>query len=691
MSAKPPAWDSEHHGIEGPARGSAAPSSFPGHLRPAMTMADLDLETIYWLSEDLREGFALFDPEDRLVVANAEYLRLHDTVADILRPGLTFEEMIRAMVRRGAVCDATGHEEAFIAARLQQHRTPTGPVLRRLADGRAYIIKETRLRDGAVVSRENDVTELVAAKEALRESEERFKTLAAIASDWFWETDAQHRLTSMTESQPLVVGTVQGILGRTRWDIVGGDPVNDPHWGKHKADMDAHRPFKDFQYSFVPPTGMSTHFRVSGSAVFNKAGLAIGYRTTPNDDGGRRHFSVNGVPVFDRLGRFTGYRGTSREITNEILTERRAAVAHQRLLDAIEAMPESVLLCDAEDRIVLCNSATYTRLPWCKTLLEPGMKFEDVLRDIAFTGAVGTARGREESWIRETLQRHRQAEGRRRYRRTDGRWVEITERKTADGGTMVIRADITEEKQAELEREAALTQAREESRAKSTFMANVTHELRTPTSTIARSVERLLDGPDATAMTPAQKEAVLAIGEAAAQTLRLADDVLHIARIQARKLSLTPADIDIAVLLRECCSEAAEAGCGISQEISSDLGLVHADAEAMRWLLRTLIDNARRAEPAGGQVRMTARVAAGKIEIAVHDDGAAIGEADIDILMRPFDSTAAEAASARVKGAGLGMALASALAGEVGGILSITRPPEGGTQVVLHLPRALPA
>jgi signal transduction histidine kinase len=319
------------------------------------------------------------------------------------------------------------------------------------------------------------------------------------------------------------------------------------------------------------------------------------------------------------------------------------------------------------------------------------MKFEDVLRDIAFTGAVGTARGREESWIRETLQRHRLADGRRRYRRTDGRWVEITERKTADGGTMVIRADITEEKQAELEREAALTQVREESRAKSTFMANVTHELRTPTGAIARSVDRLLNGPDATAMTPAQKEAVLAIGEAAAQTLRLADDVLHIARIQARKLSLTPADIDIAVLLSECGAEAAEAGCGITQEIAPDLGLVHADAEAVRWLLRTLIDNARRAEPAGGQVRVTARVAAGKIEIGVHDDGAAIGEADIDILMRPFDSTAAEAASARVKGAGLGMALASALAGEVGGILSITRPPEGGTQVVLHLPCAPPA
>ena len=469
-------------------------SSFVPSSRRAMTMSDLDIETIQWLSDDLREGFALYDPEDRLVVANPEYMRLHNAVADILKPGLTFETMIREMVRRGLVSDAIGNEEAFLAARMQQHRNPLGPVLRRLADGRAYIIKETRLRDGTIICRENDVTELVSAKEALHESEERFKTLAKIASDWFWETDAQHRLTAMTESQHLAVGTLQGILGRTRWEMVGADPVNDPHWAKHKADLDAHRPFKDFHYTYVPSTGMSTHFRVSGSAVFNKAGLAIGYRTTPKDDGGRRHFSVSGMPVFDRSGRFTGYRGTSREITKEILTERRAALAHQRLLDAIEAMPESVLLCDAEDRVVLCNSATYTRLPWCKTLIEPGMKFEDLLRDIAFTGKVAEARGCEEAWIRENLERHRAADGARQYRHTDGRWVEITERKTADGGTVVIRADITEKKQQELEREAALTQTREENRAKSTLMATVTHELRTPVNTVMRMVEKLRRG-----------------------------------------------------------------------------------------------------------------------------------------------------------------------------------------------------
>ncbi|MGH6618010.1 MAG: PAS-domain containing protein, partial [Alphaproteobacteria bacterium] len=250
--------------------------SFGSSSRRAMGIADLDIETIQWLSDDLKEGFALFDADDRLVVANPEYIRLHDAVADILKPGMTFETLLRTMFARGALHGAAEDEEAFVANRLRQHRNPVGPLLRRLADGRAFIIKETRLRDGSVICRENDVTELVAAKEALHESEERFKALAEIASDWFWESDEQHRFTSLTMSQPLALGTLQGVLGRTRWDLVGADPVNDPHWGQHKADLDAHRPFKDFHYSFVPPTGMSQHFRVSGSAVFNKAGLAIG-------------------------------------------------------------------------------------------------------------------------------------------------------------------------------------------------------------------------------------------------------------------------------------------------------------------------------------------------------------------------------------------------------------------------------
>jgi signal transduction histidine kinase len=675
--------------------GSAAPSENPSFLKSssrALTIADLDIGTIQWLSDDLKEGFALFDPEDRLVVANPEYIRLHDSVADILKPGLKFETLVRTMLARGTVHDLSGSEDDFVANRLRQHRNPVGPVLRRLADGSAFIIKETRLSDGSVICRENDVTELVAAKEALHESEERFRTLAEVASDWFWETDDQHRFTSISLQRPLFSNSPQSVIGQTRWEVVGADPTNDPHWAQHKADLDAHRAFKDFHFSFVPVTGMSQHYRVSGSAVFNKAGLAIGYRSMPKDDGGRRHFSVSGVPIYDRAGRFAGYRGTSREITKEILIERRAAVAHQRLLDAIEAMPESIILCDAEDRIVLCNSATYTRLPWCKTLLEPGMKFEDVLRDMAFTGVVGAARGREEEWIRENLERHLAAAGRREYRRTDGRWVAITERKTADGGTVVIRADVTEDKQKELALEAALTQAREENRAHSTFTAHLTHALRAPIHQMRLMAKKLLTG--AGKAPELQKEAGRYINQAADQVLRLADDALDISRIQVRKFALNPRDIDIAKVLRDCCKEASKSaaeGPAIRIASARDLGRVHVDETAIRRLLLSIIGNACRAEPGQGQIKVTAVAADHHVEIGVHDNGAAPTEADMLMLMKPFDHDTATAASAGPAASGFGLAIASALADEIGGILSVTFPPEGGTRVVLTLRRARPA
>lgn len=660
----------------------------------AMTIADLDIDTIQWLSDDLNEGFALYDPEDRLVVANAEYGRLHATVRDILKPGMKFADMIRMLVVRGTVEVPVGTEEAFIAERVAHHRNPEGTIFRRLADGTAYIIKEIRLADGSIICRENDVTEILTAREALQESEERFKALAEIASDWFWESDAQHRITSTTIPERFGMGRVEEMIGQTRWENAGADPINDPHWAQHKADMDAHRPFRDFCYSFVPPTGMSTHFRVSGSAVFNKSGLAIGYRSMPSDDGGRRHFSVSGIPVFDRDGKFTGYRGTSREVTKEILTERRAAAAHQRLLDAIEALPESFVLCDAEDRIVLCNSATYTRLPWCKTLLEPGMKYEDALREIALSGAAAGVRGREEEWVRQNLERHREGAGQRLYRRSDGRWVQITERKTADGGTVVIRADVTEEKQAEIQREAALTQVREENRAKSTFMANFSHELRAPVTQIAHLARKVLNSRGKTKLSPSQRKSAEAIEHAAEQTLRLVNDALDISRIQVGKYALEPTDIDVANLIADCCadvtSNAGKNGRSIELDIAPDIGSVHADEPAMRHLLLSIIGNAWGDNAGKSPVHVSAALDGEMIEIGILDPDGELSEADLDILMRPFGEIGEQTSSAQTRNFGIGWAISGALAREIGAILSVAAPAEGGTRVVLTMPRSAP-
>ncbi len=105
------------------------------------------------------------------------------------------EDLLRANVKRGMIVEAAGREEEFIRERVQQHRNPKGPVLRRFANGVWYLIKETRTPEGGIALTFIDITELKRAEEKLRASEQRFKDVAEAASDWFWEMDENLRFT----------------------------------------------------------------------------------------------------------------------------------------------------------------------------------------------------------------------------------------------------------------------------------------------------------------------------------------------------------------------------------------------------------------------------------------------------------------------------------------------------------------
>jgi len=114
--------------------------------------------------------------------------------------------------------------------------------------------------------------------EALRESEERFRTLVQFSFDVYWETDAQHRFIRQEFAETLAEAPVSEI-GKTRWEVPYLEPDAEG-WRQHRETLDAHLPFRDFELA----------------------------RPTP--DGGKRYVSVSGLPVFDKTGRFTGYRGS---------------------------------------------------------------------------------------------------------------------------------------------------------------------------------------------------------------------------------------------------------------------------------------------------------------------------------------------------------------------------------------------
>jgi len=119
--------------------------------------------------EALPEGFALYDPDDRLVACNEHYREIYPAKAEAITLGARFEDLLRIGIARGQYPQAEGREEAWIAERLHRHRNPGPPLIQELPGDRWLRIDERRTRDGGVAGVRTDVTEMVRRERALTE------------------------------------------------------------------------------------------------------------------------------------------------------------------------------------------------------------------------------------------------------------------------------------------------------------------------------------------------------------------------------------------------------------------------------------------------------------------------------------------------------------------------------------------
>ncbi len=116
----------------------------------------------------------------------------------------------------------------------------------------------------------------------LEASDVRLRSVLDLSHDSYWEQDEQHRFTFLSEALERRVGAPQSFLGKTRWELhpTGATPEQ---WAAHRAVIDAHLPFRDFEYLVTSQGFGAFHVSVSGDPVFSHDGSFKGYRGVVSD------------------------------------------------------------------------------------------------------------------------------------------------------------------------------------------------------------------------------------------------------------------------------------------------------------------------------------------------------------------------------------------------------------------------
>jgi PAS domain S-box-containing protein len=270
--------------------------------------------------------------------------------------------------------------------------------------------------------------------DALRDSEGRLRNFAELASDWFWEQDAELRFAKIGFGSPLHHGDDRSYVGGRRWEL--NDTSREPEkWEKHRHDVQSRQKFLDFRY--------------------DRVGV----------DGQVHHVSISGMPAYDGAGAFAGYRGIGRDITAQIEAEQelhrakdRAEQAEALLRDAVDSISEGFVIFDHEDRFVMCNEAYRQIYSEGAALMVPGAYFEDIVRHVRSKGG-GNAdwRRNEAEGLAIRLRHRRDADGAMEHRLDNGSWILVTDRRMKNGGIAGLRINITNLKQTK----AALYQSEE--------------------------------------------------------------------------------------------------------------------------------------------------------------------------------------------------------------------------------------
>jgi len=369
-------------------------------------------------------------------------------------------------------------------------------------------------------------------------------------------------------------------------------------------------------------------------------------------DGKPPHFPHAGVRDIDAL--IAALREMHQELTrrfDELRREREESAA------LVEAMVEGVLAADGRGRILTANSAARRLL---------GFESGEELPNLTQLFHPKSAREVVDAALRGDVVAERELD-------LDDRVLLASARPLATGGMVLVLHDVTALRRLELVRRD--------------FVANVSHELKTPLTSIAGYAETLAsETPDAET-TRRFTEVILANSH---RMQRLVDDLLDLSRIESGGWNPKPEPQDISEVAGEVldlfAGRAAEIGVLCVEEVAADATTIKLDPQALRQVLSNLVDNALRYTPRGGRITVASRREGDEVVLEVQDTGAGIPSEHLPRLFERFyrvDPSRSRAAG----GTGLGLAIVKHLIEAHGGVCDALSTLGVGTTIRCRIPQ----
>jgi PAS domain S-box-containing protein len=365
----------------------------------------------------------------------------------------------------------------------------------------------------------------------------------------------------------------------------------------------------------------------------------------------------------DEIQSLVALAGTaSASVANADLYQR-VAEEKERSEAILANIADGIVAVDREERIVLWNAMAeqITGVPASEAL---GRRVPEVLqRDLAGDSdqpagerPVRIFRGGKEVWLSLTYA------------------VMLDPAETVAGRVFAFR-DVSNERMVE--------------QMKSDFVATVSHELRTPLTSIYGFAETLMRAD----VEFSESERTTFLGYIASESerlIRIVDDLLNVARLEAGALGLALASTDVGEVARESLAHVDEHGSNshsFSVEVEPGALFVRADREKLTQIFDNLVDNAVKFSPEGGAITIVARRRTDTAEISIIDEGLGISRADQQRIFRKFYRTE-DVARAGVQGTGLGLFLARGLVVAMGGRIWVDSQEGQGSSFTFELPLA---